>query len=174
MVQTVNTEADKAVDIARDATTRIMPAKQGLSAVPDVGKITMGVSNIAGDFLAIFSRNIETYSRVQQTMIKGNKNTLDKRVDVFTSTLWNATTSAQEIMLERDLHLKVQKIFDVARSNMQESTGNNNIIAEMNARSNAEAAQIVQSRTFEVLDEMQALLKKMLDASPVASPGRAL
>ena len=173
MVQTVNTEADKAVDIARDAITKIMPAKQGLSAVPDVGKITMGISNIAVEFLAIFSRNIETYSRVQQTMIKGNKNTLDKRVDVFTSTLWHAMTSAQKVMLERDLHVKVQKIFDVVRSNMQESTGNNNIIAEMNARSNAEAAQIVQSRTFEVLDEMQALFTKMLDASPVASPARA-
>src|SRR4051794_20137664 len=66
MVQTVNTEADQAGDIARDAITRIMPAKQGLSAVPDVGKITMGISNIAGDFLAIFSRNIEAYSRAQQ------------------------------------------------------------------------------------------------------------
>jgi activator of HSP90 ATPase len=174
MVQTVNTEADKAGDIARDAITRIMPAKQGLSAVPDVGKITMGVSNIASDFLAIFSRNIEAYSRAQQIIINGNKNVLDKRVDVFTSTLWHAMTSAQEIMLQHDIHLKVQKIFDVVRSNMQENTGNNNIIAEMNARSNAEAAQIVQSRTFEVLDEMQALFKKMLDASPVASSGRAL
>src|SRR3954447_12392788 len=174
MVQTVNTEADKAVDIARDATTKIMPAKQGLSVVPDVGKTTIGVSNIAGDFLAILSRNIEAYSRAQQIIINGSKTVLDKRVDVFTSTLWHAMTSAQEIMLERDLHVKMQKIFDVVRSNMQENTGNNNIIAEMNARSTAEAAQIVQSRTFEVLDEMQALFKKMLDASPVVSSGRAL
>jgi len=174
MVQTVNTEADKAGDIARDAITKIMPAKQGLSVFPDVGEITMGVSSIAGDFLAIFSRNIEAYSRAQQIIINGSKTVLDKRVDVFTSTLWHARTSAQELMLERDIHVKVQKIFNVVRSNMQESTGNNNIIAEMNARSNAEAAQIVQSRTFEVLDEMQALFKKMLDASPVASPGRAL
>jgi hypothetical protein len=174
MVQTVNTEADKAVDIACDAITKIMPAKQGLSVVPDVGKITMGISNIAGDFLAIFSRNIEAYSRAQQIIINGNKTLLDKRVDVFTSTLWHATMSAQDLMLERDIHVKVQKVFDVVRSSIQESTGNNNIIAEMNARSNAEAAQIVQSRTFEVLDEMQALFKKMLDASPVASSGRAL
>ena len=174
MVQTVNTATDKAVDIARDATTKIMPAKQGLAVVPDIEKTTMGVSNIAGDFLAIFSRNIEAYSRAQQIIINGNKTVLDKRVDVFTSTLWHAMKSAQDLMLERDIHVKVQKIFDVVRSNMQESTGNNNIIAEMNARSNAEAAQIVQSRTFEVLDEMQALFKKMLDASPVASPGRAL
>ena len=174
MVQTVNTEADKAVDIARDATTRIMPAKQRLSVVADIEKTTMSISNIAGGFLTIFQRNIEAYSKAQQIIISGNKNVLDKRVDVFMSTLWHATTSAQELMLERDLRVKMQKVFDVVRSNMQESTGNNNIIAEMNARSNAEAAQIVQSRTFEVLDEMQAMFTNMLDASPVASPGRAL
>ena len=174
MVQTVNTATDKAVDIARDATTKIMPATQGLSVVPDVEKTTISISNIAGDFLAIFSRNIEAYSKAQQVIINGNKIVLEKRVDVFTSTFWHAMNSAQDLMMERDIHVKVQKTFDVVRSNMQESTGNNNIIAELNARSNAEAAQIVQSRTFEVLDEMQALFKKMLDASPVASPGRAL
>src|SRR3954453_20813900 len=73
MVQTVNTEADQAVGIARGATTKIMPAKQGLSVVPDVGNITMGISNIAGDFLAILSRNIEAYSRAQQIIINGSK-----------------------------------------------------------------------------------------------------
>ena len=174
MVQTVNTATDKAVDIARDATTKIMPAKQGLSVIPDVEKITISISSIASDFLAIFTKNIEAYSKAQQVITNGNKIVVEKRVDIFTSTFWHAMNSAQDLIMEPDIHVKVQKTFDVVRSNMQESTGNNNIIAEMNARSNAEAAQIVQSRTFEVLDEMQALFKKMLAASPVASPGRAL
>ena len=76
--------------------------------------------------------------------------------------------------MERDLKIKTQKIFDVVRSNMQDSTGNNNIVAEINARFNADAAQIVQGRTFEVLDEMQALFEKMLDASPAAARRRDL
>lgn len=174
MVLTVNTATDKAVDIARAATTKIMPAARGLAVVPDVEKTTIGISNIAGDFLAILSRNIEACSKAQQIIINGNKIVLERRVDVFTSTFWHVMNSAQDLMLERDIHVKVQKTFDVVRSNMQESTGNNNIISELNARSNAEAAQIVQSRTYEVLDEMQALFKKMLDANPVTSPGRDL
>src|SRR5215217_3806759 len=118
-------------------------------------------------------RNMEAFSKAQQIIIDGNKALMDKRATVLTSTVEHAIRSAHDLVLERDPKLKTQKLFDVIRSNMQESTGNNNIVAEMNARSNAEAAQIVQSRTFEVLDEMQALFKKMLDASPVASSGRA-
>ena len=174
MVQTANTETDKAVDIARDASTKITPAKQGLSVASDIEKTTVNISTIAGDFLAIFKQNLEAFSKVQQTIVSGNKDVLDKRVDVFTSILEHAMRSVQDIMLERDLKVKTQKIFDAVRSHMQESTGNNNIVAEMNARSNAEAAQIVQSRTFEVLDEMQALFEKVLDASPASSPGRDL
>src|SRR4051812_13428011 len=174
MVQTANTETDKAVDIARDTTDKIMPAKQMISVVTDIEKVTVSMSNIAGDFLAIFQRNMEAFSKAQQVIINGNKVVLDKRVDVFTSTLEHAMRSAQDIMLEHDLKIKTQKIFDVVRSNMQESTGNNNIIAETNARFNADAAQIVQNRTFEVLDEIQALFEKMLDASAATSPGRDL
>jgi phage host-nuclease inhibitor protein Gam len=72
-------------------------------------------------------------------------------------------------VMENDLRIKTQKIFDVVRSSMQNSTGNNNIIAEINARFNADAAQIVQSRIFEVLDEVQALCEKMLDTIPATS-----
>ena len=57
---------------------------------------------------------------------------------------------------------------------MQDSTGNNNIVSEINARFNADAAQIIQNRISEMLDEVQALFETMLDASPVTSRGRAL
>ena len=172
MVQTANTETDKAVDLARDAATKTMPTKQGSSVASGIEKATINITNISGGFLVIFQRNVEAFSKAQQTIINGNKAVFDKRVDIFTSTIEHAMRSAQGIMLERDLKVKTQKLFDVVRSNMQESTGNNNIVAEMNARSNAEAAQIVQGRTFEALDEMQALLERMLDAGPAASPGR--
>ena len=171
MVQTANTETGKAVDVARDAADKIMPAKQAIAVVPDIEKVTVNVPNIASDFLAIFQRNMEAFSKAQQVIINGNKAVLDKKVDVFRSTFEHAMKSAQDIMMECDLKIKTQKIFDVVRSNMQDSTGNNNIVTEINARFNADAAQIVQSRTFEVLDEIQAICEKMLDASPAASRG---
>jgi azurin len=169
MVRTASTETDKAVDVARDAADKSMPTKQAIAAAPDMKKVTMNVPNIAGDFLAIFQQNMEAFTKAQQIIINGNKIVLDKKVDVFKSTFEHTMKSAQDIVMERDLKIKTQKIFDVVRSGMRDSTGNNNIIAETNARFIADAAQIVQSRTFEMLDEVQALCEKMLDAIPATS-----
>jgi hypothetical protein len=169
MVQTARTETDKAVDVARDAADKIMPTKQAIAVAQDMRKLTVNVPNIAGDFLAIFQKNMEAFSKAQQIIINGNKTVLDKKVDVFKSTFEHTIKSTQDIVMENDLRIRTQKIFDVVRSSMQNSTGNNNIIAEINARFNADAAQIVQSRIFEVLDEVQALCEKMLDTIPATS-----
>src|SRR3954470_16607754 len=174
MAQTADSATDKPFDVARDTNVRTMPAKQVLAAAPDTEKATANVSNVASEFLAIFQRNMEAFSKVQQIIMNGNKAVLEKKIDVFRSNVKHAMTSTQDIMLERDLKIKAQKIFDFYRSNMQDSTGNNNIVSEINARFNADAAQIIQNRAFEVLDEVQALFETMLDASPATSRGRAL
>src|SRR3954451_20430377 len=174
MVQTADSATDKPLDVARDTTVKIIPAKQTLAVAPGIEKTTVNVSNVAIGFLAIFQRNMETFSKVQQVIMNGNKAVLEKKVDVFQSNMEHTLKSTQNILLERDPRIKMQKIFDFARSNMQDSTGNNNTVSEINARFNADAAQIIQNRIFEVLDETQALFETMLDASPVTSRGRAL
>src|SRR3954469_20633362 len=103
-----------------------------------------------------------------------NKAVLEKKIDIFKSNVEHVMKSTRDILLEQDLKIKTQKIFDFARSNMQDSTGNNNIVSEINARFSADAAQIIQNRVFEALDEVQALFETMLDASPATSRGRAL
>src|SRR3954462_5988580 len=174
MAQTADSATDEPLDVARDTNVKTMPAKQVLAAAPGAEKTTVNVSNVASEFLAIFQRNMEAFSEVQQIIMNGNKAVLEKKIDVFRSNVEHAMTSTQDILLERDLKIKTQRIFDFARSNMQDNTGNNNIVSEINARFNADAVQIIQNRAFEVLDEVQALFETMLDASPAASRGRAL
>src|SRR3954452_16952817 len=174
MAQTADSATDRPLDVARDTTVRTMPAKQVLAVAPGIEKATVNVSNVAGEFLAIFQRNMEAFSEVQQIIMNGNKAVLEKKIDVFRSNIEHALKSTQDILLERDLKIKTQKIFDFAKSNMQDSTGNNNVVSEINAPFSADAAQIIQNRAFEVLDEMQALFETMLDASPATSRGRAL
>src|SRR3954449_906762 len=174
MAQTADSATDETLDVARDTTVRTMPAKQVLAVAPGIEKATANVANVASEFLAIFQRNMEAFSKVQQIVMNGNKAALEKQISVFQSNVEHAVKSTQDILLERDLKVKTQKIFDFTRSNMQASTGNNNIVSEINARYNADAAQIIQTRVFEVLDEVQALFETMLDASPATSRGRAL
>jgi hypothetical protein len=174
MAQTADSATDRPLDVARDTTVRTIPTKQVLAVAPGIEKATANVSNVASEFLAIFQRNMEALSKVQQIIMNGNKAVLEKKIDVFQSNVEHAMTSTQDIMLERDLKIKTQKIFDFTRSNMQDNTGNNNIVSEINARFNADAAQIIQTRVFEALDEVQALFETMLDASPATSRSRAL
>jgi hypothetical protein len=174
MAQTADSATDKPLDVARDTTVKTMPAKQALAVAPGIEKATVNVSNVASEFLAIFQRNMEAFSKVQQIIMNGNKAVLEKKIDVFRFNVEHAMKSTQGILLERDLKIKTQMIFDFTRSNMQDSTGNNNIVSEINARFNADAAQIIQNRVFEALDEVQALFETMLDASPATSRGRAL
>jgi hypothetical protein len=174
MAQTADSATDRPLDVARDTTVRTMPAKQVLAVAPGIEKATADVANVASEFLAIFQRNMEAFSKAQQIVVNGNKAVLEKKIGVFQSNVEHAVKSTQDILLERDLKIKTQKIFDFARSNMQDSTGNNNMVSEINARFNADAAQIIQNRVFETLDEVQALFETMLDASPATSRGRAL
>ena len=174
MVQAANTETDKAVDALREATAKILPAKQALAIAPNIEKATVDVSNTASDFLAIFQRNLEAFAKAQQAIMNGNKAVLDKKIDMFKSNFEHGVKSLQDIIIEQNPKIKLQKIFDAVRSNMQDSTGSNNIVAEVNARFNAEVAQIMQTRTSEMLDEVQALFERMLDASPMISRSRDL
>ena len=66
MVQTANTAADKALDAMRDATAKILPAKQALAIAPGIEKATANVSNAASDFLARLQRNMEAFTKAQQ------------------------------------------------------------------------------------------------------------
>ena len=174
MVQAANTETDKAVDALREATAKILPAKQTLAIAPNIEKATVDVSNTASDFLAIFQRNLEAFAKAQQAIMNGNKAVLDKKIDMFKSNFEHGVKSLQDIIIEQNPKIKLQKIFDAVRSNMQDSTGSNNIVAEVNARFNAEVAQIMQTRTSEMLDEVQALFERILDASPMISRSRDL
>jgi phasin family protein len=149
-------------------------AAPNIEVAPDVGKLTPNTSNATSDFLAICYRNMGALSKVQQALIEGNRNVMNQRLSLFQSMLEQTMKSAQDIMGEPDLKVNLEKQFDAFKGFVQNNIGNNNILAEINARSNAEAAQIIQNRAFEALDEVQAILQKMLDASPVASRDRGL
>src|SRR3954467_2878568 len=105
MAQTADSATDEPLDVARDTTVKTMPAKQALAVAPGIEKATANVSNIASEFLAIFQRNMEAFSNIQQIIMNGNKAVLEKKVDIFRSNVEHAMKSTQNIMMERDLKI---------------------------------------------------------------------
>src|SRR3954467_5788765 len=107
MAQTADSATDRPLDVAHDTTVRTIPTKQVLAVAPGIEKATANVSNVASEFLATFQRNMEAFSKVQQIIMNGNKAVLEEKIDVFRSNVKHAMTSTQDIMLERDLKIKM-------------------------------------------------------------------
>jgi phasin family protein len=116
------------------------------------------------EVMAIHLRNLEAFAKAQQALVEGNKPLLEQQLDTFRSMLEQIGKAAQEIASTTDPRLNLRKRFDAVKAAMQDGIGSTNIISEVSARSGAQAAQIIQDRTFEALDELQAVLEGMLNA----------
>jgi phasin family protein len=123
--------------------------------------------------MAIHLRNLEAFAKAQQALVEGNKPLLEQQLDTFRSMLEQIGKAAQEIASTTDPRSNLRKRFDAVKAAMQDGIGSTNIISEVSARSGAQAAQIIQDRTFEALDELQAVLEGMLDAGSAASGRRS-
>jgi phasin family protein len=116
------------------------------------------------EVMAIHLRNLEAFAKAQQALVEGNKPLLEQQLDTFRSMVEQIGKAAQEIASTTDPRSNLKKRFDAVKAAMQDGIGGTNIISEVSARSGAQAAQIIQDRTFEALDELQAVLEGMLDA----------
>jgi len=123
--------------------------------------------------MTIHLRNMEAFAKAQHALLEGNKSLMEQQLNIFKSMADQVVKAAQDITSETDLKSNVRKRFDAVKASMQDGIGNANIISEMSARSSAQAAQIIQDRTYEALDELRAALESMLEASLAASGPRS-
>jgi hypothetical protein len=116
---------------------------------------------------------MEAFAKAQQTLLEGNKSLIEQQINIFKSMADQVARATQDITSETNLRSNLRKRFDAIKTSMQDGIGNANIISEMSARSGAQAAQIIQNRTFEALDELEAALESMLHAGLAASGPRS-
>jgi phasin family protein len=165
MAQVATIETDKGADVAEGIAGNVVELSKGtIDKAPTIADAATGA-------IAIYLHNMETFARVQKALIEGNRALVGQQLDVIKSTVQQFAKDTQKILAERDLKSNLRLRFEVAKASMQEGIGNSNMLSETSVRSNAQAAQIIQSRTFEVLDEWEAALEKMLTAG-WAFPGR--
>jgi hypothetical protein len=131
------------------------------------------VANPIREVTTIHLRNMEAFAKAQQTLLEGNKSLIEQQINIFKSMADQVARATQDITSETNLRSNLRKRFDAIKTSMQDGIGNANIISEMSARSGAQAAQIIQNRTFEALDELEAALESMLHAGLAASGPRS-
>jgi phasin family protein len=116
------------------------------------------------EITAIHLRNVQALTEAQRAMLEGSKSLLERQLEIIRSALEEGMKAAQDLMSDPDLRSNIAKRFDATKAALLSSTGNANILSEMAARSNAQAAGIIQNRALEALDEVKAAVGKTLAA----------
>jgi phasin family protein len=135
-----------------------------MEALMKTRSTTFTFPDYSREITAIHLRNVQALTEAQQAVLEGFKSLLQRQLEIIQSALEESMKAAQDIMSDPDLKSNVAKRFDATKAAMLSSAGNANILSEMAARSNAQAAGILQNRALEALDEVKAAVGKALAA----------
>jgi len=135
--------------------TKETPSKSGALPGFDFSKL-LGQYKIPGvDFSAIMERekkNIEALTKANKVAYDGWQALFKKQAEIF-----------QETMAETMAHAKKQEAMkqraDVAKQGFEKALGNMKQLAEMAAKSQTEAFEILRKRAGENMEEMRSLTK---------------
>ncbi len=109
-------------------------------------------------------RNIEAAVKVQEALFLGNKSLVEQQFEIAKSAAARVLKPAQEITSDFQWKANLRAHFGAAKNAMQETIGNANVVAEIGARSGAQAVQIAHERAYDAMDEIQAMLERIVDA----------
>jgi hypothetical protein len=140
-----------------------------LSVKPVEVGAAQGASAAQNPFSALMEihrRNLEAFMKAQQAIMEGNKAVMEHQIECFRSTMDRITTTAQGIMGESDVKANFKKRCESMKTSMQGGICNSNILSEVSARYHGKAAQIIQDRIYEAIDESEAIFETMCDNYP--------
>jgi transcriptional regulator of heat shock response len=127
-----------------------MSVKLASSTDLEANQKISAASDAASDLMAIYSRNFSAFLKAQKIMMDGNKSLIEHQIECIRSTMEQTMKLAQDIISEPDMKASLKKRCE-------------SILSEVNARFNGQAAEAIQTRIFESIDEMEAILEKVMD-----------
>jgi len=110
--------------------------------------------------LASQRRNIEAVTAANQLVIEGVQAVLKREAEILRQTIEESASVLRELMVAGAPEEKVAQQADLAKSAFEKALANLRELAEMAAKSNTEAADVLTKRIGESLTELKAAVKK--------------
>jgi phasin family protein len=143
-----------------------MTVQSVVTASAETGQRAPAAPDPLSAVMAIHRRNIEALLKAQQAVMEGNKALMEHQIECLRSTMEQTMTVAQGIMKEPDVKANFKKRCESIKTSMQGGICNSNILSEVSARFNGKAAQIIQDRLYEAIDESEAVFETVFDSYP--------
>lgn len=135
----------------------------------DVTKL-MDISKLTADYklpgvdmdqlLAAQRKNIEALTAANQLAFEGMQAVLRRQTEILRQSMEQASSMVTELMAAGAPEEKVAKNAELAKVAFEKALANMRELAEMVAKSNAEAAEVISKRVSESLDELKAAVQK--------------
>lgn len=111
--------------------------------------------------MAAQRRNIEAVTAANQLVIEGMQAVLKREAEILRQTIEESSSVLRELMAAGAPEEKVAQQADLAKSAFEKSLANLRELAEMVAKSNNEAAEVLTRRIGESLSELKTAVKKV-------------
>jgi phasin family protein len=135
----------------------------------DVTKL-MDISKLTADYklpgvdmdqlLATQRKNIEALTAANQLAFEGMQAVLRRQTEILRQSMEQASSMVSELMAAGAPEDKVAKNAELAKVAFEKALANMRELAEMVAKSNAEAAEVISKRVSESLDELKVAVQK--------------
>jgi len=111
--------------------------------------------------LAAQRRNIEAMTTANQLVIEGIQAVLRREAEILRQTIEESSTVLRDLMAAGAPEEKLAQQTDLLKSSFEKALANLRELAEMAAKSNTEAAEVLTKRVGESLSELTAAVKKV-------------
>jgi phasin family protein len=135
----------------------------------DVTKL-MDISKLTADYklpgvdmdqlLVAQRKNIEALTAANQLAFEGMQAVLRRQTEILRQSMEQASSMVTELMAAGAPEDKVAKNAELAKVAFEKALANMRELAEMVAKSNAEAAEVISKRVSESLDELKVAVQK--------------
>jgi phasin family protein len=107
-----------------------------------------------------YRRNIEALTQANQLAMEGYQAIARRQVEILRQTLEEAQAMGRELVGAGSPDEKLVKETDLLKTAFEKALGNMTELAEMVSKSNKEAADIINKRVVDSLDEIKLLIEK--------------
>ena len=130
----------------------------------------MDISKMVGDFklpgvdmeslLAAQRKNIEALTAANRLALEGVQAVAHRQAEILRQTMEETSKMVSDLMAAGTPEDRVAKQADLMKSAFEKALANMRELAEMIAKSNTEAAEVISKRVSENLEEIKSMAKK--------------
>jgi phasin family protein len=112
------------------------------------------------ELMASQQKNVAALTKANQLLMQGAQTVMQRQVEILKRAMSEAVEASQELMKEGDPQAGAQKRFELARASFEAAIKNMRELAELAAKSNQEALEVINKRAVESFEEIKKTLEQ--------------